>query len=1261
MLLDFAPVSSIPDIVRGWPRQDFTMPTPHQSGGAGKPGFHRVRDSRSNRKTPKESSGVAVNIAANRAWKGWEWMAGFDEGVMRTGPTEAAAMKLCMLQHEKDLPLGCFWLTLLAFCVSKTQCQKINQSKWIEISVERSDSMLRTWAAVLNVRIHVCRTKSVLESLQLREDRRIGQGDRDICVLEIPTDYGRHMLPLSEPSWEALIPDPTYKAPVVRPEEIIEVKPIPLGEKPSPKVKPIHKVESVPFELDCLGLCDLVPPPCPVAVKRADVPGDMPELRELAAMMARDKAREEELYGHALVANLHVPGVTLADALMARDEAPKGPIPQNQWFGEGPMPVDLLFASDVEIQMWMLEVPFSIPEDEWELLDEAMIYSDWHVVTNADKAADPAAAARDAVTTVATSEQDLYCEGFDRISNVTTGSVAVQRWCSVQKGKYVGISRPPSGLGLIWADGWYPSQMDKTCMSGGSWVRKIGLCKEAPVLVQAVSRLAATYLDRVLYYPLRLTPGMWEVEDRYVTDNYNKDQYFVAGDVLTVGGSTFKAVAIMLKDVALIELIPVERSLIDMIVPECLKRLRPVLGRYDYDQQLILNMAVPDTTVDKARWHVTFHSLVDPVEISTYQQMRNDAAREDYGPDAPQPDQCERVVKHLVALKPSRPVIAGGSSFAWGYCYSCGATMKGTYKGRLCMECARGKNSDLGKLIAEGDHVCNASVPIVYPGVVNTKSRHPPLKEGVETWATDDVLRTSPTTLKQVLSSQPIERLGPRLGGVGVNGAIPFLSSGGARPLCEALCYRVFKLVPKLVDNTSFRMMESLYPDMLKDFLLPGMPWERIQWILSMKNTRRRKMLIRANHKLNERGEYHRDLEMFGAFVKTENLPYFTQTSIGTNARNVRYVARLIQAPHDETHLIAGRYLKPLVYRLKSQWNWDNWLFYASVKPKYLDRWLAKHKHAESWFWSDYSAFDCTWSKQAWEVIEGMYAKIYPNADADFWRVLGIWRSPKGKMNCRKDGVKVSYESDIMMASGRDDTALGNALLNGLVLAISFAAALARKKISDLTKLDMDRAAGLVSIAIVGDDSLVACSFDIDQYKQAIEENIQSFGLIAKTQSSKDVCDVTFLGMMPWPAGGELHWGPTLGRRLFKAFWQCEATGNLPAWTRGVAQQLALYRNVPILYDISKRIDDLLCGHKVTKYQSYGHQEYAAWSKIDEAMPLWSDDRTASILWLCHRYRDVGLTPIQVCIDLQTISRVNRLPAMLHLWSAEAALKADDL
>lgn len=385
--------------------------------------------------------------------------------------------------------------------------------------------------------------------------------------------------------------------------------------------------------------------------------------------------------------------------------------------------------------------------------------------------------------------------------------------------------------------------------------------------------------------------------------------------------------------------------------------------------------------------------------------------------------------------------------------------------------------------------------------------------------------------------------------------------------------------------------------------------------------------------------------------MKTENLP-LVKVVDGVITPDVKYVARLIQAPNDETHLVAGPFLKPLTQALKKRWGSGNWIFYASTTPEDLDGWLRNNQHAESFFWSDYSAFDATWSDMAWDMIESFYATVFPDAPLDFWEVLKIWRSPRGKIHLRKEEETVTYHAQVCNASGRDDTALANALLNGLALAMSFAAAIAGVPVSSVSVDMLSKASELVQIAIVGDDSLCCCSFDVARYAASVQEGLESFGLCVKAEYSSNLWDVTFLGCMPYKTQQGLYWGPTIGRRLYKAYWQADPVGHLASWTKGVAAQMSLALHVPVVSDIALRVLSLL-------------ERHSGCPTFDENKPHMSRSvKTApwdssTVEWLCRRYQ--GLTPGMFQRDVSVIAAIERLPAVIHSEVALVCVAQDDL
>lgn len=479
------------------------------------------------------------------------------------------------------------------------------------------------------------------------------------------------------------------------------------------------------------------------------------------------------------------------------------------------------------------------------------------------------------------------------------------------------------------------------------------------------------------------------------------------------------------------------------------------------------------------------------------------------------------------------------------------------------------------------------------------------------------------------------------------------MSSLGARTLAEAIAFRIFKAFPAKIDDRAFenttRLLSNLallgeFPDVV--------PWDTWMWLKSMKCARRRRALIRAWHLLRERGQRHAMFGEIAPFVKTENLPWFKIVDGQPSSERVSYVARLIQAPHDETHLIAGPFLKPLTLALKRRWCRENWVFYASTTPEKLDGWLRANQHSASFFWSDYSSFDATWSAPAWRMVEHFYRSVFPDAPLEFWEVLELWRTPRGRARCRKEDINIWYTSEEANASGRDDTALCNALLNGLAMAMSFAAALAYKSVAEVTEADLSVASSLVRIAIVGDDSLVCCDFDVSLIQAEVQTNLESFGLVVKAESSPNLWDVTFLGCMPYQTESGLFWGPTMGRRLYKAFWQADPVGHLPAWTKGVAQQLALNCHVPVLCEIAERVCTLLARHTGQAMFDENKPHYS------RSLPTARWD-AKTVEWLCRRY--VGLSPGMFVRDLEVISGIERLPVVMHSEVFAVCVAVDDL
>lgn len=603
--------------------------------------------------------------------------------------------------------------------------------------------------------------------------------------------------------------------------------------------------------------------------------------------------------------------------------------------------------------------------------------------------------------------------------------------------------------------------------------------------------------------------------------------------------------------------------------------------------------------------------------------------------------------------------------FSWGYCYSCGERSRGKYKGRICKWCEK-NHARLAGVVSENGDVCTYAVPVRYPGLVHKPKSHPELKIGAETraeWGKDIAVHRGRGKHKKLLTRDQavglgtVQGRGPTLAGVGLSGTTPFVTAVGAQPLVEAVMYRVFKKLPedRVVSQPAFDRLAMNARDelLLGRWLESGpVPMSTDEWIASMPS-RRRKALQRAHDERQRRGENHPDYELITPFVKQELLPDFKpQDTCGTTFSPVRYVARLIQAPNDETHLDAGKFMKPLVHALKKYWHHQNWLFYGSVAPDKLNHWLNRISGSRSFFWSDYTAFDATFSDSTWDMLEGFYHHLYPDAPQSFRDVLRIWRRPKGRAIVRKQNVVLTYQANTCNCSGRDDTALANALFNGLALSTAFAAALAGVTVEEVTLEHLRVASELCKISIVGDDSLVGCDFDVSLYADAIVAGLKRFGLVVKAEHSPHLHAVTYLGMMPYKVGSHFEWGPTLGRRLYKMMWMRQYSAPT-AWCHGVAQSMSLFSNVPLLSDMAKRVCTLLKGHAVTPLEP---DENRIWTCPPSDATPWGME---TLNWLCQRYH--GLTVSMLARDLRVISSIERLPAVVRLESLRLMLAQDDL
>ncbi len=365
-------------------------------------------------------------------------------------------------------------------------------------------------------------------------------------------------------------------------------------------------------------------------------------------------------------------------------------------------------------------------------------------------------------------------------------------------------------------------------------------------------------------------------------------------------------------------------------------------------------------------------------------------------------------------------------------------------------------------------------------------------------------------------------------------------------------------------------------------------------WILSLPKCRQ-KPIRRALALYIENG-WRRTYALFAAFLKLELLVAFEKKN-GILVPLETMVDRLICAPHDVTHVIAGRKIKPYMQWLKQQWHEDHFLFYAGTKPEKAHHWLQVlvSRGPLFYFWSDFTMFDASHCDDTWDIIESLYEKY--KTDVDFQRVLKAWRSPAGKIG------DLRFSGRVMNASGRADTAFANAILNGLA---SWCCATAAYCGLTLREVELEHLLGMTSVlslTVTGDDALGAlplCGVDsqvgfLSKYRHLFTE----LGLKAKVYGSERLEDAVYLAHRPLPVDGVWYWAKTIGRAFPKMGYKAEVKGDLRAHFAGICHMhIQCSPHVPILSDFAKAWLHSAGGVKHNCWQPDPNRPWQEWGRI---------------------------------------------------------------
>jgi hypothetical protein len=626
-------------------------------------------------------------------------------------------------------------------------------------------------------------------------------------------------------------------------------------------------------------------------------------------------------------------------------------------------------------------------------------------------------------------------------------------------------------------------------------------------------------------------------------------------------------------------------------------------------------------------------------------------------------------------------------------CVSCGVEPPSTpyrWKHRTCERCAfmLGK---VGYVSYAGSQVQqNLHVPTCYPGIVHVRGEQfPPSQSKWKDVCTEEEITVgTKKVIKplvkiswhgalvkgslreeysrwEALTKFDLERLRDdaaqkfqiALAGIACSGARPMVSASTNYNKAKGLLGRVYRLPKEMPWGRGpkpgrWAWARQFVPELLPGFEAPKMDFP--DWLATMPS-RRRVALERAYVKYQRRGLMKSDA-LFKAFIKTEALPGFDkQKGCAELIPMCEMLDRLIQGPADVTHCIAGPVLKPLVCKLKKIWTCDSPIFYGSCGPEPLHRFLQKLVEGEAeYFWCDFKMFDNTHSADSWGFMEA----LYPKNELDFQKVLDIWRKPRGTIG------PIKYRARIMNASGRDDTALANGILNGFSTYLSAAAALLDVGLDNLTVPMLRTVYDKILLSVCGDDSIGKIPKmgpeALKAFRERMDANIAEFGFDAKLEVSDKLYNAVYLGQCPYPTRSGWFWGKTIGRATYKMGWVLDPRArDVMAHVTGIADMHCLCSaHVPVLSDLARKIVDLRAGAKRTPVKLDPNRPWE-WT-LRAGVPY--DDLTIAATAEMYSLRSNRvIKPADVQDLIGEIWKVESLPCVVDHWLWKLMIWSDDL
>jgi hypothetical protein len=389
-------------------------------------------------------------------------------------------------------------------------------------------------------------------------------------------------------------------------------------------------------------------------------------------------------------------------------------------------------------------------------------------------------------------------------------------------------------------------------------------------------------------------------------------------------------------------------------------------------------------------------------------------------------------------------------------------------------------------------------------------------------------------------------------------------------------------------------------------WLIPTETWQQITspaetWIGTFDARRRRKYwdaLIKYKQEVQPKRLY------FDSFLKRELAAH------GCNEKGIRRPAnpRIIFDPVAWSQIVMGPILRSTTNLLHEIMSKDsNITYFGGMKPNEGNEWLKRFVDEETLDFkadlgtrpgfvaieNDFSKMDSCYGNACFKFVEKVYLHWGLPLDLPLPKtIFQLWMTPKSRF---RSGTRVRAPS--MNASGRADTALMNALINGYVQLSAYMCESLNTKIEDVTSGQYQAFLENFYIGLLGDDS-VTFTLPFPNIGNRVSDHIALYGFEARDMKTwVHPKFITFLGQRVYPVlnGKEktIAWGPSIGRKLFKLGVACDIQDAPLQWLK--QNMVAVTRtspHVPIISDVANKTLELL--------QHVNHDEFMVQKAIEE-------------------------------------------------------------